>query len=162
MSDLATLQQGLASLLRGEAAGDDPYLRDTAGSTGLEMARFSVGTWRELLLRRATPLTIGALARRGDLQDALRSLEQRATSAYVEQLARELLEPLCADPDPLIQAVARFERAMIAGEEAAIRWPVEPYSAMEALLTPETPLPAAAGTDESWAVIVSGGRFRVV
>jgi len=158
VTNLATFQRELASLLRGEAAAsDEDYFREVERSVGLDVARYSVASWRQLLLRQATPLTIAALTLGGRLEEAFRGLAIRATSAYVEKLACEFLDDVTPSGDTLLRAVAQFEKAMIQGADETIEWPCEPYSAIAALLRGEEP----EEDGRKHVVIVSGGRFRV-
>lgn len=111
--DLASLQRGLASLIRGEAVPDDPYLRDVAGSPRLRIVREVIAAWRDLLLRRAAPLTTRVLEERGRLDDALARIASRPESPFIEDLAVSFLADYEADDDPLVAEIARFEHEMI-------------------------------------------------
>ncbi|HEY0143356.1 MAG TPA: hypothetical protein VGF48_20860 [Thermoanaerobaculia bacterium] len=114
MSELASLQRGLASLIRGERPGtEDCYLREVAGSPRLNIVRDVIASWRDLLLRRAAPLTTRVLDERGRLGDALARIACRPESPFVEDLAMSFLADYEADDDSLVAEIARFEREMI-------------------------------------------------
>ena len=113
MSELAALQRGLASLIRGEGPPDDVYLRAVAESPRLRIVRDVIAAWRDLLLRRAAPLTTRVLDERGRLGDALARIACRPESPFVEDLAASFLADYEGDDDPLVAEVARFEREMI-------------------------------------------------
>lgn len=113
MSELASLQRGLASLIRGESAPDDAYLRDVASSPRLRIVREVIASWRELLLRRSAPLTTRVLEERGRLGDALSRIACRPESPFMEDLATSFLADYEEDTDELVAHIARFEREMI-------------------------------------------------
>ena len=138
--NLAHLQRDLAALIRGETidAGDG-YVASAAASTGLEVTREIIASWRELLLRRACPLTFALLVQRGRLDVALRELAARHLSSYVEAAACTFLAAFAGDADPLVAAVARFESAVIetrhgSDAEFTIDWPCPPDEAIERLI----------------------------
>ena len=118
---IADLQRRLASLIRGEVVEGDAYIDEVARSTGLEVTRWVIASWRDLLLRQGCPLTVALLKQRGRY-----TVGTGDAPAYLEELIAGFLEPFITDADPLLAAVARTERAIAMDESAEIAWPCDP------------------------------------
>ncbi len=138
--NLARLQRDLAAMIRGEAvASPDAYIASVAASPGLEATREIIASWRELLLRRACPLTVALLEQRGRLSSAFADLGGRHLSAYIEAAACAFLDRFLDDGDALLASVAQFERAVIGARQGSddavtITWPYPPDAVIERLL----------------------------
>ena len=139
--ELADHQRAMRDLLRGTAVADDPYVRAAAASTGIEVLRDIVRTWRRYRLDRQCRLTTAMLKRRGGYDEAL----EHASSPYIEAAAGEFLDAAASCADPLVVSVAAFERAMLRNEaaETSVDWPCDPYPILGALLA-GTELPEVA------------------
>jgi hypothetical protein len=142
--DLAALQLELAALIRtGRTTSSDPYVQETARSTGLAVLRDCITEWRELVLRQAAPLTASVLDRKGELRDAVRELLERECPPFTEDLALAFLDQVRERCNPFLGTIAEFEAAMIrshhgAGEEVMVRWPVDPEETMLRILGGES------------------------
>lgn len=103
--------------------------------------------WSEARLRRVAPLTLGALKAGGI------SVVEAAESgdAFLRQVADE-------SPNPVVRAVALFERAMwrAEGRPVAIEFPVEPGVVITAIRAGQR-LPEPDG--RSYRVVVSAEYF---
>ena len=138
---LDELQRQLAAAIRGEAnGGPGDYVASVEESPGLIATREIIAAWRDLLLRRGCPLTVALLEQRGRLTAAFAELAHRHLSAYIEVASCEFLRRFERDADPLVAAVACFERAVIEarqGKEGAviIEWPHPPDEVIERLLS---------------------------
>lgn len=111
--DLAALQQSMAELVRtGGSSSGDPYVATVRTSPGLQVLRECIAEWRELVLRRACPLTTARLETTGAFAPAVRRLLERECPAFLRDLALAFLAGVAADPD--LRDVADFEAAMIA------------------------------------------------
>jgi uncharacterized protein (UPF0276 family) len=156
---LSEHQRAMRDLLRGTAVADDPYVREAAKSTGLQVLRDTVRGWRRYRLDRQCRLTAAMLKRRGGYDEAL----ERANSPYIEAAANAFLDAAESCGDPLLASVAAFERAMLRDEaaETSVDWPCDPYPILGALLG-GTELPEVAFVPHR--TIVSNecyGYFRV-
>ena len=111
--DLAATQRAMAELIRtGNSTSDDAYVATVRASTGLHVLRDCIAEWRELVLRRACPLTTARLRSRGTFEAAVRRLLERECPAYLQDLALTFLEDVAAE-EPELKAVAEFEARMI-------------------------------------------------
>lgn len=107
--DLAALQGAMAELVRtGRSSSSDPYVASVETSRGLRVLRDCIAEWRELILRRACPLTSASLESRGAFQPAVRRLLERECPAFLSELALAFLGEV-QDEEP----VAAFEAEMI-------------------------------------------------
>lgn len=114
MSALEAQQRGLLALMKGRATVDDPYLRLVAGSRDLAMARKIALWWSAYALSAQCRFTTRLLRRSGALDAAIADyFDNNATSPFVEELSRDFLTAIQARGDPLIRAVAAFERALL-------------------------------------------------
>ncbi|HEX6085908.1 MAG TPA: hypothetical protein VF266_15350 [Thermoanaerobaculia bacterium] len=112
--DLATLQREMAELIRGGAPpSGDAYLAGVQQSAELKVLRECIAEWRELVLRRACPLTVELLRARGTFEPAVRRLLRRACPPFRHELALAFLAEVAADADPRLAQVAAFEAEMI-------------------------------------------------
>ena len=107
--DLAALQSAMAELVRtGDSASADPYVAMVRSSRGLRVLRNCIAEWRELVLRRACPLTTERLESRDAFRPAVRRLLERECPAFLSELALAFLEDV-GDEEP----IAAFEARMI-------------------------------------------------
>ena len=163
--DLAALQRGLANVLRGSAPPPgDAYVAEVAESQGIVVVREILRSWRELLLRRACPMTVVLLDQRDLFQDALSVFLTQGSPPSIDEMALVFLDISAESADPLLSAVAQFERAMIRtchgdATDHIVVWPCDPTAAIELLFANECvdDLPK-----ERVVTVVSGGTFRVV
>jgi len=115
MTQLEHQQRGLLDLIKSRGARPtEPYLSRVAASAGLGMIREIAIWWRAFQIEAQCRFTSRVLKRMG-LFDSLVTayFDTNATSPYVEELSRDFLLSLCAHPDSLIHAVAKFERAFL-------------------------------------------------
>ena len=163
--DLAAMQRGLADVLRGgDPPAGDAYVSAVAESHGITVVREILRSWREVMIRRACPMTVVLLQQRDLFQDALSVFLRHGSPPSIDEIALVFLDLAAGSADPLLAAVAQFERAMIRtchGDAAdhIVVWPCDPGAAIERLL--------AGGTvddvpGERVVTVVSGGSFRVV
>jgi hypothetical protein len=111
--DLAAMQQAMAELIRtGDSTSDDAYVAAVRSSAGLRILRECIAEWRELVLRRACPLTTARLRSRGTFEAAVRRLLERECPPFLRDLALTFLEDVAA-AEPELRAVAEFEARMI-------------------------------------------------
>ena len=111
--DLGELQRAMAELVRtGTTTSPDDYATRVQDSAGLEVLRECVAEWRELLVRRACPLTSAALDTRGELASTVRRLLRRQCPPFLHELALAFLDE-ARDSDPQLADVATFEAEMI-------------------------------------------------
>ena len=107
--DLGALQRAMAELIRtGGSASGDPYVAAVRTSRGLHVLRDCIAEWRELVLRRACPLTTARLESRGAFGPAVRRLLERECPAFLRDLALAFLAEAAAE-----EPVAAFEAKMI-------------------------------------------------
>ena len=125
----------------------DPYLAAVARSDALTLVREISASWRTISIERHAPLTTTLLRQRGRLEDELvELLRMRGISPFHTDLREQFLRRAMDHPDPLVAAVAAFERALTAsgdgagGTEVTVDWPVDPYAVLGALLRGQ-PLP---------------------
>jgi hypothetical protein len=130
---LAETQRALAALVRGDAVptSNDPYFAAVAASQGLVVTRDVITRWRDLLIREQCPLTAALLLRLARHAALLARLGQGEVPLFADELACAFLELLRDDDDPLVAAVAGYERALLAlGAGTAgpyeITWPCDP------------------------------------
>ena len=117
--NLEILQRHLADLVRsGACASDDAWLANVAQSTGLLVVRECVAAWRELILRRACPLTAARLEARGEFRPAVARLLRRECPMYFRDLALAFLGDASTHADPAVSDAALYERDQI--ERAAL------------------------------------------
>lgn len=110
--DLAALQRAMAELVRtGGSAADDPYVAAVRESLGLAVLRECIAEWRELVLRRACPLTVARMEGRGAFAPSVRRLLKRECPPFLRDLALAFLADAAADSD--LRDVADFEAEMI-------------------------------------------------
>jgi hypothetical protein len=145
---LAAQQRSLLALLkdRDDARDEpaDPYLERVRASAGLRMLRTIVTWWRRYDLERQVPLTSRLLEQTGRFESDLAQLARdAATPTSVDALGIHFLERLADDPDRLVAAVARTERALgllARGDRSShtILWDRDPAPVLRALLAGET------------------------
>jgi hypothetical protein len=142
MSALELQQRGLLALIKNRGGvPDDPYLKHVANSRELAMMRSIALWWRSLGLQMQCRFTPRLLKRLGCF-DALVAdyFDRNATSPFVEELTPGFLASLHEHDDPLIRAVAGFERAFLAvkagsSESYEILWDRHPDAVVHALET---------------------------
>lgn len=162
---LAAQQRALIAILKdrpdpsgteASGGGPDPYLELVRRSRGLAMLRTITAWWRRFDLQRYAPLTTGALAHTGRLEEELTRLASDAhTPSAVDALGIYFVDRLVTDDDPLVAAVASTERALIMIARGSpsihkVAWDRDPAAVLNALMEGRAPDKAAAG------------RFRVV
>ncbi len=107
--DLAALQTAMAELVRtGTSPSADPYVERVRASRGLRVLRDCIAEWRELVLRRACPLTSASLESRGAFSPAVRRLLKRECPQFLSDLALAFLDEVQAE-----EPAAEFEARMI-------------------------------------------------
>lgn len=156
-------QRAMRDLLRGLGDASDPYIAAAAASAGLEVTRDTIRGWRRFRLDRHCRLTAALLRSRNRHDEVLASLDQSAVSPYIEELATAFFDAALRCGDPLVTAVAAFERALLREDDAesVIEWPCDPYPLLVVLLQGE---PIADPPPSPHRTIVSRtipGRFRV-
>lgn len=167
---LGQLQTGLLQLIKGRpTAVADSYLSEVARSEALVLLREIAASWRATSIQRTAPLTTAMLERRGYLGAELIALIRAPDLGPFHRDVRNRLFASAANHhDPLVAAVARFERALIGVAEGtlecaiAIEWPVDPYPVLNALMAGRE-LPATGPA--SHQVLVGptvAGMFRVM
>jgi len=103
----------MAELIRtGDSTSNDAFVATVRASTGLHVLRDCIAEWRELVLRRACPLTTARLRSRGTFEAAVRRLLERECPAYLQDLALRFLEDVAAT-EPELRGIAEFESKMI-------------------------------------------------
>ena len=124
--DLAALQRAMAELVLSvssvssvvdrftteDTEGTEDYVEIVRRSNGLEVLRRCIVEWRLLLLRRACPLTAGALESSGEFEEAVESLLQRTRPPFLRELALDFLDEV-RDRHPHVADLAGFEAEMI-------------------------------------------------
>jgi hypothetical protein len=113
--DLATWQRATTELIAGAMYdGDDPALRELAGSERLEIVRDIVRAWRELRIRTSCPLTTELLDERGIFTETVAAASRNGASPYPEAFATAFLAYVTQhfDDEDLVET-AEFEREMI-------------------------------------------------
>lgn len=146
--DLQSLQRSLAQLVRNGRYTENwagptiaAYLSTVASSTGLRVMRQIASDWRQLLLRRACPLTSGALLAEGLF---VTTIEQFVLEVPIPPLVQELsarfLERVADSRRDSTGSLARFEKALIAvrrGTSAStvvIAWKCDPLDVIASAL----------------------------
>lgn len=163
--DLAALQRGLADVLRGgDPPADDAYVHEVAQSQGVVVVREILRSWRELMIRRACPMTVVLLQQRDLFQDALSVFLRHGSPPSIDEIALVFLDLAADSADPLLAAVAQFERAMIRtchGDptDHIVAWPCDPNTAIGRLLANDI---ADDLPRERFVTVVAKGTFRVV
>jgi len=145
MTTLADTQRTLAALVRGDAIPPptDPYFAAVAASEGLVVTREVIIRWRDLLVREQCPLTTALLLRLGRHAPLLNLLGQGEVPLFADELACAYLALMRDDDDPLVTAVASYERALLALLAGAagpfeITWPCDPEETIGRLERGET------------------------
>jgi hypothetical protein len=111
--NLADLQRAMAELVRtGKTTSRDDYAFRVQDSGGLEVLRECIAEWRELLVRRACPLTAAALEKRGELGGTVRNLLRHYCPPFLHDLALAFLDEV-RNSDSELADVAAFEAEMI-------------------------------------------------
>jgi hypothetical protein len=116
MTNLAQMQRGLLSLLKGRAvdAFADAYLHGVSRSSELALAREIAVWWRAFGLETYCVLTSRLLHRMGIFDQLVEAFFcECRTSPFIEQLSQEFLDWLSGHQNPLVASMARFERALI-------------------------------------------------
>lgn len=140
--DLQTYQRSLRRLVIGAAAEpDDPaYAQSLTGSTGLAVVREVIGFWRAHALERYCVLSTAWLKRQGGFDATIqRFIAGGEFSPDVAEAGQQFLRHLSGDPDPVVQALARFEIALHEtrydpGECRRVDWPCDPGPVLAAIL----------------------------
>lgn len=168
MTDLAQLQRGMLSLLKGRSleAPADSYLRRVAESNELLLAREILLWWRAFSLETYCVFTARLLSRLGIFQQAIeRFFCENSTSPLLEQLSQDFLAWMSMHKDPLVASMARFERALLRvarGDSRVyqLEWNRNPESLLSAILR-ETELPPVE-TDHIYRITVSARIPKLV
>ncbi len=134
---LEQLQIGLLELIKDRPTIlADPYLKAVARSNALPLVREISASWRSISLDTYAPFTTTLLKQRGELGAELAKLiETPALSPFHADLRERFLLGVSLHADPLVAAVATFERALGHVFDGTLRsaiiidWPVDPYPA---------------------------------
>jgi hypothetical protein len=111
--DLGALQTAMAELVRtGSSASGDPYVTTVRDSRGLRVLRECIAEWRELVLRRACPLTTAQLESRDAFSPAVRRLLERECPAFLRDLALAFLDDVRHEA-PIAEVEARLIRGQL-------------------------------------------------
>jgi hypothetical protein len=145
--NLESLQTGLLKLIKDRPSTlTDPYLRDVASADALVLVREISASWKMISLEQYAPLTTSLLQLKGYLGAQLATLiEEPNLSPFHSDLRDRFLSAAARHPDPLVEAVACFERAMVGvadanlESEVVLDWPVDPYPIFGALLAGRQP-----------------------
>lgn len=140
--DLQTYQRSLRRLVIGgrPLPSDPPYAQSLTGSTGLAVVREVIGFWRAHALERYCVLSSAWLKRQGGFDAAIqRFIAGGEFSPEVAEAGQQFLRHLSNDPDPVIQALARFEIALHEtrhdnAESRTVNWPCDPGPVLAAIL----------------------------
>lgn len=166
---LDRLQIGLLDLIKDRPTDTtDSYLNEVARSDALVLVREISASWRATSLETHAPLTTALLRQRGTLGDELVDLIQmRGLSPFHGDLREQFLRQAMGHSDPIVVAVASFERALAGVADGTVHselitdWTVDPYAVLGALLSnralpdlPSAPHRTAVGPE------IAGG-FRV-
>jgi hypothetical protein len=143
--DLETLQTGLLELIKRRRMAtdvDDPYLQLVDGSDQLALVQEITEWWRALVLEESAPLTAALLKQRGLFDEAvLAAARSSDVNPFRGRQADAFLLGLRGHRDPLVAAVASFERALLAvrlhgsTDRFEVIWPRSPYEVLESLLS---------------------------
>jgi uncharacterized protein (UPF0276 family) len=156
-------QRAMRELLRGRGEVSDPYIAIAASSTGLEVTRDTIRGWRRFRLDRHCRLTAALLRGRNRYDEVLASLDHASASPYIEELANAFFDAALRCGDPLVAAVAAFERALLGEDdtESIIEWPCDPYPLLIVLLQGEPIADPPAAPHRTVVSRTIPGRFRV-
>lgn len=136
--ELRQLQQGIFQTLKSpENPTNDSYLREVANSDGLQILREIVLWWRALQMEQFCILSSVYLKRHNQFDQTIQGFYHSTNvSAFIEEAGLEFFNFLSTGKDPILSALAQFERALIlvkkgSKEETITKWPCDP----QALLT---------------------------
>ena len=156
--NLATHQTTMLGLLRDSYAvhaDDSAYVRRVAASRDLQEARGNVLLWRVFVLERTCVLTVTLLRQRRQFEPALQAfIKGHNISPFREYQPPAFLASLAGHADALVDAVARFEHALMLAREGdersqVVDWPCDPSPVLKALAEEKAPprdMPLAAHT----------------
>jgi hypothetical protein len=154
--DLATYQRHMAGLVLGDIEPD-------GAPPELGLFRAIGADWQALGLRAHCPLTWRTLDLRQRRTAVVGAFSHRpGVSPHLHVQSRQFLETAAADTDPLVVAVARFERSLLDADarpsdeddddpDVVIDWPCDPLPVLQALATGAGTLPFAGGPHRSAA-----------
>ncbi|MDE3195710.1 MAG: hypothetical protein KGN84_05165 [Acidobacteriota bacterium] len=133
MTAIECRQRALLALIKQRPLGivNDPWLDRVASSRELRMLREIALWWRRFQIESRCRYTSRLLKRLECFDRAVAAyFESHATSPFIENLADGFLEALANDPDPVVSAVARFERAALHPQSPApaIEWDRDPIA----------------------------------
>jgi hypothetical protein len=159
VSGLAEHQRAMAAVVVTGEPGGDPRVDRLVGTPELALLREIGAGWQGLGLRMHCPLTAQALGRRGRWEAAVDGFARRpGVSEHLHVQSRQFLEGLAGHRDPLIAAVARFERSLLAADDrrerddyVVIDWPCDPVALIRALAAGDAVLPDEAAPHRSTA-----------
>jgi hypothetical protein len=156
-------QRAMRDLLRGQGDVSDPYIAAASASTGLEVTRDTIRGWRRYRLDRHCRLTAAMLRGRGLYDYVLATLDYATPSPYIEDLAVAFFDAVFRCGDPLVTAVAAFERALLLEDDAesVIEWPCDPYPLLIVLLQGQSIADPPAAPHRTIVSRATPGRFRV-
>lgn len=153
MNALELQQRGLLALIKNRAGvPDDPYLQRVAKSRELTMMRGIALWWRALAIDMQCRFTPRLLKRLGCFDALVASyFDRNSTSPFVEEVSLGFLASLRGHSDPLVQAVSRFEHALLAikagsADTYEVVWDRHPDRVVQALETGAALPPPEADT----------------
>ena len=148
MLPLAEHQTALAGLIKGRGAPDgaEPWYGELARSRELALVQEIAVFWRMIAVEGTCTSLARLLKRLGRFEaDAARFTREENVSPYAGRAAEQFLARLAGDADPLVAAMAAFERAVMtlrmrAVGAVTVEWDRDP-NAVFAALSSQAPLP---------------------
>jgi hypothetical protein len=132
-------QRGVLALIASDSSvlAADSYTAALENSMQLAVVQDIADSWRRFALQRICPLSWRLMEQRDRLAHHFgRLARHRGLSPFLEILARQFLDQVSTDDDPLDAAVATFERALIDApavpspgavrRDIIIEWPYDP------------------------------------
>lgn len=142
MPSLGEHQRAMLDLVKGRAAPPcDPYAVSLVGSPKLALLQDVVVFWRMIAVEGVCASLAELLKLRGVLDETVAKFCHAVNvSPYGERAGEQFLDWMAGDPDPLVGAMAQFERAakrLRAGDDGdfVVEWDRNPEAVFVSLAT---------------------------
>jgi len=141
MNTLAEYQKAMLSLIKGRPTPPvrDRHMAELEQSRGLELLREIAVWWRGFAVESTCPWTARLLKRLGNFETAVTEFyREQNVSPYVARAGEQFLFQMSAHPEPLVNAMARLELALMSvkqgsADEYLVQWDRNPELVFQAL-----------------------------
>jgi len=141
MNTLAEYQKAMLSLIKGRPTPPvrDRHMAELEQSRGLELLREIAVWWRGFAVESTCPWTARLLKRLGNFETAVTEFyREQNVSPYVARAGEQFLFQMSAHPEPLVNAMARLELALMrvkqgSADEYLVQWDRNPELVFQTL-----------------------------